>query len=99
KIAIIVGVILLATIATLVYLVLWTGSTKEIEAIADKFQPGESWTLVNERIEPPRMVCLGDVACPSISRTWNSQEMISREQYTKMIPKEYNVKITGNCPE
>lgn len=98
KITIIAGAVLLALAAFVAYIALWTGSTKEIEAVANKFQPGDSWTLVSERIEPPRKLCL-DAACPSLSRTWTMPQPLTREQFVETLPSEYKAKVEGNCPE
>src|SRR5690606_25675917 len=98
KIAIIVGVILLATIATLVYLVLWTGSTKEIEAIADKFQPGESWTLVSEKIKPPQYLCLDGGGCPQLVRQWESNEALTIEELENIASRSIPpLEVKGDC--
>lgn len=49
---------------------LYTGSTKEIVAVADQFQPDPSWKLESETITPPRIICI-DSVCPQVFRSWS----------------------------
>lgn len=62
----------------------YTGSTKEIVAVADQFKPDSSWELVSENIQPPATVCI-DIECPSVHRSWNTHTLISKEKLVKQI--------------
>lgn len=75
-----------------VFIVLYEGSTTKILKIADQFKPDSSWELVSERIEPPRLLCI-DVSCPSISRTWKTNEPITRENLEHQL-KISNLSLT-----
>lgn len=63
----------------------WSGSPREIESAANQFKPDSSWRLVSSRIEPPRNMCLGDVACPSISQTWTSPRAVTQEEILEVL--------------
>ncbi len=49
----------------------WPGSTKDVEAVANQFQPGDGWKLASERISPPQFICL-QADCGEIRRTWTN---------------------------
>lgn len=53
------------------------GSSVGITATADQFQPQAGWELANERVEPPRLICLGDVPCPSLQRRWQTSTPVT----------------------
>lgn len=75
----------------------YTGSTKEIVAVADQLQVDPSWKLDSESIHPPQSFCI-DVECPSVSRNWITSNPIEKsdlEQITKA--SGWNLSIDGNC--
>lgn len=55
----------------------WPGSTKNVVAVANQFQPGSGWKLESERISPPRLICL-QADCGEVRRAWTSSA-ISRD--------------------
>lgn len=68
-------VVVLAAVPVIVIMgflfgLVYTGSTKEIIAVADQFQPDPSWTLESEKITPPRIICI-DSVCPQVFRSWS----------------------------
>lgn len=68
-------VVVLAAVPVIVIMgflfgLVYTGSTKEIIAVADQFQPDPSWTLESETITPPRIICI-DSVCPQVVRSWS----------------------------
>lgn len=75
----------------------YTGSTKEIVAVADQFKPDSSWELVSENIQPPATVCI-DVECPSIWRQWRSNTTASSETFRSLLKQvRWNLKIDTDC--
>lgn len=67
------------------FMIIYQGSTRDIVAVADKFQPGPGWVMESEQIEPPRIICLGDVACPSVTRTWRLDEKLDEENFASLM--------------
>ena len=61
------------------FAIFYTGSTKSIKETADTFRPDDTWTLISEDIEPPRLLCLNGQACPSIHKTWKRSPVASSE--------------------
>ena len=77
----------------------WSGNSREIESVANQFKPDSSWRLVSSRTEPPRNMCLGDTACPSIWRLWALQSPIENvDQFQKIATIDGNkMKILDEC--
>lgn len=78
------GVILLPVL--FVVIGFWPGSTKDIEAIANEFQPGDSWQLESERITPPRLICL-QADCGEVSKSWELEENITTEDFVSILER------------
>jgi cbb3-type cytochrome oxidase subunit 3 len=94
--------IILIVFGLMIYLVVWflyTGSPREIVAIADQFKPGQDWTLKQEHIEPPRSFCV-DVDCPSVSRRWSLPQELDKQKFEEiaLIGKNHLVP-TDSCFE
>jgi hypothetical protein len=47
-------------------------SSAEIETVADRFEPPAGWSLDEEIVRPPRVLCLDDV-CPRVYRRYSSE--------------------------
>ncbi len=91
-------IVIAAVLGIGIWTLFWTGSTKDVEAVADKFHPPSAWTLVDEQVEPPRMVCLGDVPCPQVTRTWKGDSEISYGDLKKMLADAgWDFAIQGDC--
>ena len=92
--------IIIASFSIAVGLLLWlsyTGSTKEIVAVADQFKPDPSWELKSEAIEPPRTFC-GDVECPSVFRLWGTENQLSKSEFQKIINLAgWNFPVDEDC--
>jgi hypothetical protein len=75
----------------------WTGSTKEIESIANQFKPDGFWTMKEASVTPPRNVCI-DSVCPKVSKRWTIDRDVTGSDLDKMI-KQANFKFsaTGEC--
>ena len=65
-------------------LVLWRGSTKDIEAVADSFKPLEGWQQTSYVITPPQFLCFSG-ACPEISKSWILPNQITQKEIKKFI--------------
>lgn len=97
-------VILLSSIAILIVLItvigFWPGSTKNIESIANRFQPDPSWTLESETINPPRIICL-QADCGQIRKVWEIPKVITNRQEILSITKDMNAvfKFSDDCLE
>lgn len=95
-------VILLSSIAILLVLItvigFWPGSTKNIESIANRFQPDPSWTLESETINPPRIICL-QADCGKVRKVWNLDKPLPSEaafkKQTTMISE--NMQLSESC--
>lgn len=84
-----IGIILLGfaiLVAGLVYVVTWTGSTKDIVAVADQFKPDESWKFTSEVITPPRTICI-DILCPEVRKEWEVDQRLDTKQEFETIAK------------
>lgn len=69
--AMVIGGIVLLAVAFAV-IGFWPGSTKDIEAVANKFQPGDGWELESERISPPMFICL-QADCGEVYKVWRGK--------------------------
>lgn len=92
--------IIIVSFAIVIGLLIWlsyTGSTKEIVAVADQFKPDPSWELKSEAIEPPRTFC-GNIECPSVNRQWQTSNLINREELSSILKRSgWNFTIQGTC--
>lgn len=68
-VAIVIAVIVLVPILLLV-IGFWPRSIHDLEAVANKFQPGEGWVLESERISPSMFICL-QADCGEVYRVWH----------------------------
>lgn len=77
------------------------GDTKEILAVASQFKSDTSWHLKYDQLEPPRKACLGDIACPSISRTWETGKVVNYDELNMILNQSgwKNVQIEKDCLE
>ena len=58
KIALCLCVGLMVLVGLVACLVLWRGSTKDIEAVADSFRPLDGWQQTKYKVVPPQFLCL-----------------------------------------
>lgn len=98
RITIISLVVVFVVAGVVAWAATWTGSTKDIRAVADQFRPPASWQLVDEMIEPPRMLCLQDVACPELVRVWSVNEKLTLKSFSDLLHESgWEFKILGDC--
>jgi hypothetical protein len=78
-----IGVMVVVVVALLGaaagYWLTWTGSSKDIETVANQFKADSSWELKRNRVEPPRNICI-DVKCPEVARTWTLEKTLSGDE-------------------
>lgn len=60
-------------------------NTERILAVADRFIPNPSWEPIVDNYEPSRFLCIGDVACPSVHRSWRTDEQFSYEDFIQFM--------------
>ena len=65
----------------------WTGSTKDIESVANQFKADSSWKLASDYAEPPRNVCLNTGACPNLSRIWVTPEPLTQNELLSTVKR------------
>lgn len=97
---IVLGVIggIVVLIGATIFVFTYGGSTKPILAVANQFQPSESWELVSERVEPPRLACIGSVSCPSIHKVWRSGAVVTRDELARSVANlGLGLSIEGDC--
>lgn len=73
--------VLLLTIG--VFMFLYKGNTGPILAVANKFQPNDSWELNDEQITAPAIFCL--YTCPEVTRQWSRSYRIGNDEFLKYI--------------
>ena len=84
KIALCLCVGLMVLVGLAACLVLWRGSTKDIEAVADSFKPLDGWQQTSYVITPPQFLCFSG-ACPEISKAWTTPNQITQKDIKKFI--------------
>lgn len=97
--------ILLIIIAVIALLIggswLWLsygGSTRDIETAANQLKSDDTWTLTAEHIEPPRNVCIGDNACPSVFKSWKVNHVITSDEFRDILSQSgWNFPVEGMC--
>src|SRR3954451_6506023 len=68
-----------------------------IRAVADHFSPHRS-TMTAESFERRRVVCLGDDACPSVSRVWQVSGTVTTGEVQGWADDAgYDAEVSGDC--
>lgn len=92
-------IVIVILVGGFIYWFTWTGSTKDIEAVANQFKPDSSWKLVRDMVEPPATTCI-DVTCPSLARTWETGGLLTNEEFQAALDRSgWDFKIDGKCDE
>lgn len=77
---------------------LFIGTSAEVEAVADQFQPPAEWTLEQEVMNTDREFCLEGNPCPSLARNYNIPERLPWQQFSEMVDATgWDLKIEGGC--
>lgn len=62
--------VLLVLLGIVLFIFYWHGSSKSIEAAANKFIAPSSWKLDKNEVHPPSIICWNGYRCPSVYRDW-----------------------------
>lgn len=74
------------------------GGTEDIERAASAVSVGDGWDLVSERVTPPQVLCLGGSPCPSLARTWEVPEVLSRTEFESLAREtSSSLVVEGDC--
>jgi hypothetical protein len=69
-----------------------------IGEIRDRFEPQGYATVSDATAEPRRLVCLGDNACPSVSRHWVFDAPFTTAELQQWIDDAgYALAVDGDC--
>lgn len=72
-------------------------NTDNIEAVANRFEPGTSWKRTSNNVQPPSRVCLSG-KCDTLSRKWTRKEPIEKSEYIELLDKTgWNYQLPDNC--
>ena len=78
--------------------VLLPGDTAGIRATADALRPPGGWSLADERVTPPRRLCLGADPCPSLHRTWQvGGNLTERDLQDVVDASGWGLRVDGSC--
>lgn len=92
-----VAALLVIVLLAVSFWLFWVGDTRDIEATADKFNPGPEWSLVSNVATPPRTLCV-DGSCPSLDRTWHITHNLTKEEVTSITRKtSWNMQPEDPC--
>jgi hypothetical protein len=89
RILIVLSIATALFIGFMIFALFYRGSTKPILAVADKFKPDSSWRLTQESIEPPMVLCIGDLPCPNASRTWERDRPATKDELLSYLPGDW----------
>ena len=76
-------------IGFMIFALFYRGSTKPILSVADEFKPDSSWRLAQEQVEPPRLLCIGSMSCPGVSRTWERDTPMTKNELMSYLPDSW----------
>ena len=72
-----IGMIIAWVGAFLVIKTVHDRATKDMVAVADEMVVPDDWTLIGERIESEKFICLNANPCPSLHRRWQADRELS----------------------
>lgn len=88
----IVGLILFL-FAALVYALLWEGSPKHIESVANSFQASSDWRESGYEVMPPKLFC-PMANCPEVRRLWETDQPVTYETMYRFLGADKHSIIT-----
>lgn len=83
-VTIVLGILVIG-LGLVVFALLYTGSKKPIESIANQLRIGSDWQVVTSVTVPPRIICLGDNPCPSVHRAWTTTSAVTRADFEQLL--------------
>jgi hypothetical protein len=91
------GVLVIGLIGFISWAFGYEGSTNEIVAVADQFKVDPSWKQTENDIQPKKFFC-GDISCPRVLRSWQSDGSLSRDQLSALLTNSgWEFKIENDC--
>lgn len=70
----------------------------KVGPIADQFKVPGSWVVLSEHIERERFVCFNSKPCPTLSRTWQADRVITADDIRQLARKAgWEFEIDGTC--
>jgi hypothetical protein len=87
--------IVIILVLTIGGFILWfsaSGNTDEIISAANRFQPDSTWSYISSQATPPKTFCI-DETCPSVSRTWSTQEPVNNVEQFQRVAVVNGVKM------
>ena len=98
KIVVYVVISLMVLAGLVICLVLWRGSTKDIEAVADSFKPLDGWQQTKYKVVPPQFLCLmGN--CPEVYKVWVYKDFINYDDIKKFTNDDKLLEIEDRCKD
>ena len=82
-VAIVIAVLVLVPILLLV-IGFWPRSIHDLEAVANKFQPGEGWVLESDHSNPRMFICIV-AACVRLFRTWRLEKNSTSDEFIAVV--------------
>ena len=74
------------------------GDSGPIERAAAALEPEPDWAVTQTDIQPPHLICVGDVACPSLLRIWNIPGQLTEVEFEALVRGSgWGFPITGAC--
>lgn len=91
--------VILVSALLVAFFYMYSGSSRDIEVVANKLQPEAAWSIVGEQIYPPKFVCSPGVSCPSVFRSWSTDKTIDLSQFKLLLSKAGwgSFVIDGDC--
>ena len=88
----------LVIIGGFLYWATWTGSTDDIERVANQFKVPSSWKLIRSEVVPPKTDCIG-MTCPRLSRTWEAPQKLTNSEVAGLVSKSgwTSVSLNSDC--
>jgi hypothetical protein len=69
-----------------------------IMAVAADFESPHDWTMLSDRFEPDRELCLGDNPCPSVERHWQLNTPLDLAAFTELVDTTgWSPTVSGDC--
>jgi hypothetical protein len=91
-----VGAVLVLTVALVVGF--WPRDAHELTSVADQLTVPSTWSVVADRAEPRRLICLGDSPCPSLNRTWAVGTNLTGAQFAALVRGTgWNLSVDPDC--
>ncbi|MGO4103131.1 hypothetical protein AB4Y63_04205 [Leifsonia sp. YAF41] len=95
--AILIGIVVLAVAAFFIVRSFEDRVTEDLVSQVSQLTIPAGWKMLDDVIEPDRFVCLGGNPCPSISRRWETDSVVTARDL-EQIAATANVTLTVDRP-